>query len=156
MLCIAYPSSPVRTALAELTRRARGGPAVPEARQHAGVLHPDHAYCHADLKGFGLSQREITASVRWGAIVRARQGVYLAPASAPGVHVAARVGGLVGCVSALAALGVFVRDATATHVQVSVHATRLRLEPDVRVHWAPLRVPVPVGGVSVDLLDALI
>ncbi|MFJ6653914.1 hypothetical protein ACIQLJ_14075 [Microbacterium sp. NPDC091313] len=120
------------------------------------MLHPDYAYCHADLKQLGLSQRAITSLVRGGAIVRARQGVYLAPGCSARVHAAAHVGGLVACVSVLAERGVFVRHAATLHVQVPAHATRLRAQTDVRVHWEQTATAHPRGAVAVDLVDALV
>jgi very-short-patch-repair endonuclease len=120
------------------------------------MLHPDHAYRRGDLRALGLAPRAITALVQHGVICRPRQGVYLAPESADAVHVAARVGGLVGCVTALAARGVFVRDASKVHVHVAPHATRLRPASGTHVHWAPLdAVPAP-GAVAVGVLDALV
>lgn len=119
-------------------------------------LHPDHVYVHADLKAAGLSQGRITHLVRSGGLLRARQGVYLHPASSSLGVVAARAGGRVACTSLLAELGVFVLDRGSVHVQVSAHATRLRPTAGVHLHWAPMhRTPSP-RSLRVEIFDALL
>jgi very-short-patch-repair endonuclease len=120
-------------------------------------LHPGIAYAHADLKAAGLSQARITDLVRRGGMLRPRQGLYLHPATSPDRVVASRVGGLLGCTSALSALGVFVLDQRHVHVHVPPHATRLRTAgSNIRVHWAPTRRTPHPRSLEVDVFDALL
>lgn len=115
----------------------------------------------------GMTSRDITAAVRSGAIIRARQDRYLR-ADAPGSLVeAVRVGGRLGCVSLLAVLGVFVFDSSILHVHMTRGASRMRSASaprqrldarnqrrTTRLHWHALRDTPSAGCVSV--IDALI
>lgn len=120
------------------------------------LMHPDHVYAHADLKSWGLSQRRITEHVRSGELLRPRQGVYLHPASSSAAVSAARIGGLVGCVSVLAERGVFVLERSVLHVHVAPHTTRLRSPGSARIHWAPLSHAPHPRATRVELFDALL
>ncbi len=120
------------------------------------LMHPDRVYAHADLRSWGLSQRRITHLVRSGELLRPRQGVYLHPASSSTATLAAHVGGLVGCTTLLAERGVFVLDRGPVHVQVPVHATRLRSVSSVHLHWAPLHRPPHPRALHVEVFDALL
>ena len=122
------------------------------------ALHdPMTAKNRADLRSAGLSQSAITRAVRAGMLIRARNGVYLLPGAPEDALAAATVGGLVACVSALGALGVFVLERSALHISLSPHATRLRHtdRPVVR-HWRPLRRAVDRQSLHVDVFDALL
>ncbi|NQX26730.1 DUF559 domain-containing protein [Microbacteriaceae bacterium VKM Ac-2854] len=99
----------------------------------------------------GHHEKYLTWAVRAGVIVRVRQGWYCLPGLDELVQRAARVGGLVGCVSAARMRGIFVLDDPRLHVAVPTRDARLRTstdrtlrladfpEPDVVVHWTPMR-----------------
>ncbi len=116
------------------------------------------------LVALGARDHHLTDAVRRGEVGRARQGWYtVLPLMDPRVR-AVRVGGRLTGISAVAALGGWVLDATLLHVAVPRNAARLRSQTDrrlhppapriagVRLHWAPVD-----GGtaVTVGLLDAL-
>lgn len=110
--------------------------------------------CRAELLDAGLRPRAITAAVRLGRIVRARENVYLDPAADRDCIAACRVGGRLTCVSELARWGVFVLDTGSTHVDVPHTRSRLRGIPGpVVVHWSHRRED---GWASVDIIDALV
>lgn len=111
--------------------------------------------------------REITQAVRDGTIIRVRRDHYALPGLDDDVRVAVRIGGRRACLSTLAALGVFVFDASRVHVHVDRRASRLRgPKPTdrrlaasdrggVAVHWRPLDEPCgPLDG-DVSVVDAL-
>lgn len=60
------------------------------------------------------------------------------------------------CTSLLVELGVFVLDASAVHVQVDPHATRLRPVRGVRLHWTPTRRMPSPRSLRVEVFDALL
>lgn len=90
-------------------------------------------------------------------MIRAHRGVYVLPEAWEDARVAASIGGLLGCVSALAATSIFVLAHTALHVHVAPHATRLRKsERAIVTHWRPLRRQTHPGALRVELFDALL
>jgi very-short-patch-repair endonuclease len=121
----------------------------------------------SDLIRSGMTSRDITSAVRTGALIRARQDRYL-PGEAPARLVeAVRVGGRLGCLSLLAAMGIFVFESTVLHVHMSRGASRMRSAGSrrarlparggrhgVRLHWHPLLDPPTSGCVAV--IDALV
>jgi len=120
----------------------------------------------ADLLAEGWTARQITDSVRAGTLIRARRGAYVAPDAPRDLVEATRVGGLVGCVSALRMLEIFVFSRPALHVHMVRGASRMRSpgnrskrlaprrERRIVLHWHPLRGAPADGRVSV--VDALI
>lgn len=96
----------------------------------------------------GATPRDLTAAVRGGRLLRVREGYYALPTAAPMLLQAVRIGGRLGCVSALQSHGVWVAPHLFAHVSVDPNATRLRsprnrfhrLEPQNRdgceLHWA--------------------
>lgn len=123
-------------------------------------------WTRADLRANGLTSRAITVAVRTGRIIRARRDNYLSADAPTHLVQAVRVGGRLGCLSLLSALGVFVFDASALHVHMergdsrmrSPHAVEIRLPRRSRngvvLHWHRF-VVAPLRG-TVDIVDALI
>ena len=119
----------------------------------------------AQLLAVGATGRGLTAAVRGGHLVRARRDHYCLPGTEAAIIQAVRVGGVIGCVSALAARGVFVLDASFTHAHLDREASRCRSPRDRRVplnsrerdgvelHWSPLLEPA--SDWSVGIADAL-
>lgn len=136
---------------------AREVPAAYAARQHARrrpVTRHWETRTRGDLLAAGARPREITAAVRSGALVRARENVYLPAETDPACIAACRVGGRLTCVSELARWGVFVLDTSTLHVEVPHTSSRLRpVGREVHVHWSRRRLD---GWANVDLLDALV
>ncbi|MCY7412005.1 MAG: hypothetical protein LH471_03055, partial [Salinibacterium sp.] len=85
------------------------------------------------LRSFGATDRMLTAAVRFGHLVRARRDHYVLPICPPDVISAVRVGGRLGCVSALRAAGVFAVLPRHPHVHVDPDASRCRSAQSVRV-----------------------
>lgn len=120
----------------------------------------------ADLRAVGMTPRQITAAVRGGRLIRPRQGCYVTVDAPPALIRAVRVGGRLGCLSLLSALGVFVFDDHVLHVHMSRGDGRLRSPTDaaalpprgardgVVLHWHPLVADATTGCVGV--VDALI
>ncbi len=104
----------------------------------------------------GWSARGLTAAVRAGALLRARQDVYLLPDTDADCVTACAVGGRLGCTSELARWGVFVQDTSALHIQVTPTRSRLRHEarPTV-IHWTAEGAAEP-SAASTTLFDALV
>ncbi|GEM_PF-250518 len=102
----------------------------------------------------GMSSRALTAAVRAGSLIRARENVYVDPAADADCVAACAVGGQLTCVSELARWGVFVLDGSALHVAVPPTSARLRRGVrSVRVHWTLDRDD---GWASVDIVAALV
>ena len=75
----------------------------------------------------GLSGTQLTAGVRDGVVFRVRQGHYALPDAPRDAVVAVRIGGRVGCLSALRSYGLWGGlDDEATHVTLPRNASRLR------------------------------
>jgi very-short-patch-repair endonuclease len=103
-----------------------------------------------ELISFGATSHSLTAAVRGGHLIRARRDHYALPGTGQQILAAVRVGGRVGCVSALNTAGVFAYDTSDTHVHMEESMSRLRsprnrlvsLTPHNRggcnLHWWPL------------------
>lgn len=135
--------------------------AVPEAyaarqyRERSLVPRCWPTWTRADLLATGWTGRGITAAVRSGNVVRAREDVYLSPDADAACIAACEVGGRLTCVSELARWGVFVLDGgDDLHVEVLASRSRLRVASRrARVHWAP---HPPDGWASVGIVEALV
>ena len=131
-------------------------------RRHGG-LAPLRALLES-----GFHRHEVAFLLRSGLLVRPRIGWYAAPSIPPDAFRAVRVGGLLGCVSAAAHLGLVTPEGQGAelHVSLDEHATRQRRsddplsrafagdEEDVRWHWE--RRIRPSSGFVVDPADALL
>ncbi|MDM4763632.1 type IV toxin-antitoxin system AbiEi family antitoxin domain-containing protein [Galbitalea sp. SE-J8] len=107
-----------------------------------------------ELLAAGWTARSITEAVRSGAIVRLRNGVYASAGCDPSVALAVRVGGVLGCASALTALGVWTQSRGPVHVQLDGRASRIRRAPHGTVlHWHT--APLPGTRVAAHPIDAL-
>ena len=116
----------------------------------------------------GATGASLTAAVRRGFLVRLRRDHYALPDTDNHVADAVRVGGRLGCVSALADAGVFVLDSRFTHVCLSPLASRLRSprsrflpltstnRDGVELHWCELLDPYGGTESSVSMCDALL
>lgn len=124
-------------------------------------------WTRSELVHTGMKARDISAAVRSGSLVRARQDRYLSRDAPARLIEAVRVGGRLGCVSVLALFGVFVFDGSILHVHMTRGASRMRSAESrahklparsgrrsVVLHWHPL-VDLPSAG-CVGAIDALI
>ena len=120
----------------------------------------------AELLEQGWTPRQLTSAVRTGTLIRPRRGWYLPSDTAQEVVEAVRVGGLVGCLSLLRMMGVFVLSKPVLHVHMQRGASRMR-SPKTRrrrlasrpirgivLHWHALVGEASPGCVSI--VDALI
>lgn len=137
------------------------------------------------LASLGVTDRMLTAATRSGDLIRAREGVYVAPGEADEVVQAATLGGILGCVSALRDDGVFGFESDRVHVHVRPGASRLRRSSEgferasfrraslarsdgsssspsrtrplrEKVHWGRLRWPEAALPYRVGVKDALL
>jgi very-short-patch-repair endonuclease len=119
-----------------------------------------------DLFAFGATRRSLTAATRTGFLIRARRDHYLLPSASTDIVHAIRVGGRLGCVSALAEAGVFAFDTRETHIHMeesmsrarSAQATRTPLserKEGIELHWRPMFRNEYSSAHSVNLEDAL-
>ncbi len=115
-----------------------------------------------ELAADGVSRAHLAALVRARRVIRVRQGWYARPALHPDLVRAARVGGLLGCRSALALSDIWVVGDDHLHVVVERNDCQLR-SPDhsrrrlrstdpVTVHW---RAPRANRGQSRLIVDPL-
>ena len=103
----------------------------------------------------GLARRQITAAVSSGSLVRVRGNVYVDRTVAGPILAAARAGGRLHCVSALAIVNVFIKVRPVTHVHFPRNGEVRAASHDVVRHWGDLlRRPHPCSLV-VEPIDAL-
>lgn len=120
-----------------------------------------------ELISFGATSHSLTAAVRGGYLIRARRDHYALPGTARQVISAVRIGGRIGCVSALEAAQIFAYDTSDTHVQMPASMSRSRsprnrnvpLTPENRdghtLHWRPSFNEDDACEYSVSIPDAL-
>ncbi len=109
----------------------------------------------ADLFEAGMTRRQITAAVAAGSLERVRIDVYVDAVVAAPVRAAARVGGRLHCVSALALSKVFVEERPATHAHFPRNGVYRAAGREVVRHWGDLmRMPHP-RSLVVEPIDAL-
>jgi len=87
--------------------------------------------CRGELLDRGFRDGQLAAGVRSGAILRVRRGHFAVPGAPLDARVAVRLGGRVGCLSALRSYGLWggFRD-DATHITLPRNAARLRWRVD--------------------------
>ncbi|GAB2452416.1 very-short-patch-repair endonuclease [Conyzicola lurida] len=97
----------------------------------------------------GATSRDLTAAVRSRSLVRVREGYYASPVAEEKLLQAVRIGGRLGCISALEQNGVWVIPHLFAHVSMESRASRMRsprnrllplagLNRDgCELHWAP-------------------
>ncbi|HMH59259.1 MAG TPA: hypothetical protein VK537_08765, partial [Galbitalea sp.] len=134
-----------------------------DAFEHAGVRVASREL----LLAYGATGRSLTAAVNSGFLVRARRDHYVLPSEGSGIVVATRVGGRLGCISALAEAGIFVLDAKLPHIHIERGMSRLRSprgrfipladrnRDGAHLHWWPLTDERHATEYSVGLVDAL-
>lgn len=110
-------------------------------------------YSAAEARTLGFTRGELARAVAAGEVLRIRRDHYTAPDADPLTVEAIRIGGVLGCVSALRAFDVWVSDSPELHVHVAPNASRLRRGTAVR-HWKPLLLPR--SRTTVSILDALV
>ncbi|GAA4376724.1 type IV toxin-antitoxin system AbiEi family antitoxin domain-containing protein [Agromyces bauzanensis] len=120
-----------------------------------------HSHC-ADLGGVarthelaaaGVDPYSLRLAVRDGVLVRLREGVYATAETSEAVRAAVRHGGVLGCLSRVAAAGLWILvEPAAVHVAMPRTGRRRGHDGcDCVVHWAPA---VGRGGTA-SLVDAL-
>jgi hypothetical protein len=122
----------------------------------------------AQLLGWGATRNQLTIAVRAGELVRLRRDHYCLPELGAHAQRAVRVGGRLGCVSALQTYGIFAYDTAKTHIHLERDASRLRaptarLEPlsnanrfGHRLHWDAPIAATEGDETRVGLRDALV
>jgi very-short-patch-repair endonuclease len=122
----------------------------------------------AELRSRGATSAALTAAVRSGFLLRIRRDHYALPDCDRHVVEAVRVGGRLGCVSALADAGVFVADSSFTHVHLDPLASRSRSphhrftpltrenRDGVEIHWTNLMDERDGNECRIGLRDALL
>lgn len=121
-----------------------------------------------DLTSAGATGADLTEAVRARQLIRVRRDHYALPETDRHTLQAVRVGGRLGCVSALADCGVFAFDTRFTHIHMAESMSRSRsprsrfvaLTPENRdgalLHWGPL-IDVEAGSEHrVGIVDALV
>lgn len=120
-----------------------------------------------DLLAGGAQSRGLTRDVRAGRLIRVYRDHYALPDTPEHVVRAVRVGGRLGCVSALADRHVFVFRPDAGHIHLERGASRLRSPGDRRLplstrnrdgatlHWSPLLRPEDASAHVVGAVDAV-
>ena len=122
----------------------------------------------SQLLAAGATARALTAAVRSRALIRVREGYYALPGADTMLLQAVRIGGRLGCVSALAAHGVWVAPHRFAHVALEPNAARLRAPRDrfrslnkdmldgCELHWLPSVDDRGSSVHTVGIVDALV
>jgi very-short-patch-repair endonuclease len=122
----------------------------------------------AELRARGATGKSLTAAVRAGFLLRVRRDHYALPDCDRHVVEAVRIGGRLGCVSALADAGVFVTDSTFTHAHLDPLASRSRSPHNrfapltrenrdgVEIHWTDLIDEMDGTECRIGLRDTLL
>ncbi|MGR2753934.1 DUF559 domain-containing protein [Agromyces arachidis] len=116
------------------------------------------------ILGEGVRGVEVSRAVRAGELVRVRRAHYALPDARRDALTAVRVGGRLGCVSALGSYGVWTMAASAVHVTLPANAARLRTnralvaadEPltsdrarlEVELHWTDIPFCARMGELA--------
>lgn len=122
----------------------------------------------AQLLAAGATGPSLTAAVRYGHLIRARRDHYALPSIDGTVLQAVRVGGRLGCLSALREMGVYASDDDRFphfHIERELSRPRSPRRRDERLtienrdgatlHWGGLLEPAEATEVRVGVLDAL-
>jgi very-short-patch-repair endonuclease len=122
----------------------------------------------AELRARGATGSSLTAAVRSGFLLRVRRDHYALPDCDQHVVEAVRIGGRLGCISALADAGAFVVDSSFTHAHLDPLASRSRSPHDrfvplshenrdgVEIHWTNLMDERDGDECRIGLRDALL
>ncbi|MET4703171.1 hypothetical protein [Frigoribacterium sp. UYMn621] len=119
------------------------------------------------LLAYGATGAGLTSAVRGGYLVRPRRDHYVLQGTPIPVVQAVRVGGRLGCVSALHLLGAFAMDSGTPHIHLLRSASRLRSphsrwinladseRDDSVLHWWPLLDSTDVSEHAVGVREAV-
>ncbi|MHC5795177.1 hypothetical protein ACVXZ4_03385 [Lacisediminihabitans sp. FW035] len=119
------------------------------------------------LLAFGATGAGLTSAVRGGYLLRPRRDHYALPGTPTRVIQAVRVGGRLGCVSALHLRGAFAMDSAVPHIHLLRSASRLRsphsrsialgesARGDSVLHWWPLLDSTDVSEHAVGVREAV-
>lgn len=121
----------------------------------------------AQLLAAGATPRDLTVAVRGRSLIRVREGYYAEPRTDPAVLQAVRIGGRLGCVSALQRHGIWVPPHPFPHVSVDPKASRLRSPRDrhraleeqnrdgCEIHWTTAVDDTDVSVHTASIVNAL-
>lgn len=131
--------------------------AKPTPLDLASRILPARSHTTADLRSRGVGKLALRRLVASGGLVRVRTGRYVAGDVDERLLAAARLGGRLGCVSLLSAVGVFVRLAHGLHLQVDRGASRLPTRGHAVVaHWREHGDEIARDALSTCIVDALV
>ncbi|MFS0894583.1 endonuclease domain-containing protein [Microbacterium sp. 179-I 3D3 NHS] len=122
---------------------------VEELRRRGGVARV------ATLRDAGVSEHALRLSKQSGGIRTVRPGWVALPDADPRVVGAAARGVVLSCVTVAERSGLWVPTASALHVAARPHAARVRVPPQVVVHWSKPVVARPPDALVDDLPNAL-
>lgn len=94
-----------------------------------------------ELKELGVTDRELAAAVGAAALIRLREGLYAIPRVSAEVRLAATHGGMLSCISAARAAGLWVVEHTGVHIAIGAHD---RVHPHDGCECVPHRTRRPV------------
>lgn len=117
-------------------------------RRHNGVAHS------TALRDAGYGDHAIRRAVREGSLIRVRRSWLVSPRCSPDRRAAATAGGRITCVTAARELGLWIPEATGTHIAVASTASRITGD-DLDVHWAQGPVRVHTRSAEEPLLNVL-
>ncbi|MGV8881024.1 MAG: hypothetical protein ACOH19_02625 [Rhodoglobus sp.] len=120
----------------------------------------------AELISAGATSGGLTSAVRGGHLIRVRRDHYALPGLSHATEQAVRVGGKLGCVSALRNLGIFAIKPPTTHIRLDREASRCRNPEDRRrpltahrsgtvLHWGDSVDPAGGNEFCMSVMDAL-
>lgn len=121
----------------------------------------------AQLLAAGATPRDLTVAVRGRRLIRVREGYYADPLADSALLQAVRIGGRLGCVSALRRHGIWAPPHSFPHVSVDPKASRLRSPRDrsralqqqnrdgCEVHWTAAADDVDPSVHTAGIVNAL-
>ena len=122
----------------------------------------------SDLIAAGATAHALTSAVRGGHLIRVRRDHYAMPGTGDHIQQAVRVGGRLGCISALRMFEIFAFDNHRPHIHLARETSRPRcpegrarpLSPlhrqRIDLHWSTLIDPRDGNEFSVGIRDALV
>lgn len=135
---------------AEEIRHAEGMDTSPAdwVRLRNGVAHS------SALRAAGFSEHSVRRAVAEGSLLRVRRSWLVTPECDPRRVAAASVSGRLTCVSAAAAMGLWVIESDAVHIAIPQTTSRVEA-PGVTLHRATAPVPVPTRSAEDPLINVL-
>lgn len=117
-------------------------------REHGGVVRSQ------TLIREGTSKHDLASAVRSGALVRERRVWVATPDAETNLRTAARAGVVLSCITGAQRLGLWVLDATTTHVACAPHAGMVAVSGAVLHRFEPL-VPRDPGSLIDPIVNVL-